>query len=194
MDSSSLIEALYPFAAAGLAGLGGYLGAYLKKRLDHLALKHDFTQIKAQLSETTSIVEEVKRKVSGEFWLAQERWKLKRDLYMVLLQTLEEAASFLRDLPPAVITPEASPPLRKAMEEKFEHLRADLRKAKASAHLVSDEVAQLLKDLELFTKERLERTPLDDQNYREALREISERFDKCYIDSANISKRDLMLA
>src|SRR3982751_241832 len=98
MSQTLLVTVLTVLCSLLSAGLGAYLGAYLKKSGEQHAIEDNFDEIKRQLSENTRATEEIKVKVSGEFWLAQERWKLKRDLYISLLDNLAETSALFREI------------------------------------------------------------------------------------------------
>ncbi|MBM4905552.1 hypothetical protein HYO34_23145 [Vibrio parahaemolyticus] len=48
------------------AGIGAYLGSYLKKKGENKEIKENFSNIKTQLEETTSISESIKDKIGKE--------------------------------------------------------------------------------------------------------------------------------
>jgi len=72
------------------AGIGAYLGAYLRRRGENLATREDFDLILKQLSLQTQEVEGIKSEIARAGWVHQRRWELARDLYLDLLKTLEE--------------------------------------------------------------------------------------------------------
>ncbi len=72
--------------AAAFAGSWG--GAYAKRKGENLATKEDFDQLLAQVKRTTEETEKIKAEVSRISWVDQQRWSLKRELYMELLDSL----------------------------------------------------------------------------------------------------------
>ena len=70
------------------SAIGGYFGAYLKKRAENRAIKDDFTEIKQRLQETTQATEEIKRSVTDRGWLAQQRWGRRESHYVAVLSAL----------------------------------------------------------------------------------------------------------
>ena len=67
---------------------GSYFGAYAKKRAENRAMKDDFDNLLSQLKKTTKATEKIKEDISRVSWVDQQRWQLKRDLYMELLEAL----------------------------------------------------------------------------------------------------------
>lgn len=72
------------------SAVGGFFGAYLKRRAENLATKDDFDEIKRQLEETTRVAEEVKRSINDRGWIAQQRWARKEEHYIALVRVLTE--------------------------------------------------------------------------------------------------------
>jgi len=71
-----------------LAFAGSYCGAYAKKRAENKAIKDDFDNLLSQIKKTTKVTEKIKEDISRISWVDQQRWQLKRDLYMELLEAL----------------------------------------------------------------------------------------------------------
>jgi hypothetical protein len=71
------------------AGLGAYLGSYLKKKGENLATQEDIRKL-------TQATKEIEAKISTEMWDRQKRWELKRDV-------LFEAAKRLSELDDALV-------------------------------------------------------------------------------------------
>jgi flagellar motor protein MotB len=71
------------------AGLGAYLGSFLKKKGEDLAMQEDIRKL-------TQATKEIEAKISTEMWDRQKRWELKRDV-------LFEAAKRLSELDDALI-------------------------------------------------------------------------------------------
>ena len=62
------------------AGLGAYLGAYLKKKGENLATHEDINRLVDQVSVVTRTTKEIEAKISNDVWDRQKRWELKRDI------------------------------------------------------------------------------------------------------------------
>jgi hypothetical protein len=60
------------------AGIGAFLGEYLKTRAKNLATKADFDELKVQLSINTSLVETIKSEVGQRDWIKREWTNLRR--------------------------------------------------------------------------------------------------------------------
>ena len=80
------------------SGLAAYFGAYLGEKGKHVATKEDFGELLKQQKETTKELESIKVTISGEMWVAQERWKLKRENYTALLKALTELRNILKGI------------------------------------------------------------------------------------------------
>lgn len=70
------------------SGLGVFLGAYFKESGKQYATTDNFDELKAQLEETTSIVEDVKTKVSERTWVNQQIWVKKQEAYESIFESL----------------------------------------------------------------------------------------------------------
>ena len=71
-----------------VAVAGAYVGSYLREKGKNLATKEDLEAIVDQVRQTTKATEDIKAQIGAEMWVEQERWKLRRDLYMRLLENL----------------------------------------------------------------------------------------------------------
>lgn len=71
-----------------LAFAGSYCGAYAKRKAENLATKEDFDTLLAQVKKTTEETEKIKTDIARISWVDQQRWTLKRELYMELLDSL----------------------------------------------------------------------------------------------------------
>jgi len=74
-------------------------------------------------------------------WLAQEKWKLRRDLYLALLHYTESASMALGQVMSTLYqggTPDSE------FRSRLLNCVVELSKAKASAHLVSDEAVRVI--------------------------------------------------
>jgi hypothetical protein len=90
-------------AVVALSALGAALGTFLKeyfgsrgrKEGEIDALAANLQEVLRQLRETTRVAEVVKAAISGGLWVEQEKWKLKRDAYVSLLESIDVVASCL---------------------------------------------------------------------------------------------------
>jgi hypothetical protein len=71
------------------AGVGAYLGAYLKKKGENLATQEDIDKIVDQVRIVTETTKEIEAKISTEMWNRQKLWEMKRD---VVFQTMSNVA------------------------------------------------------------------------------------------------------
>lgn len=192
------------------AGLGAYLGAYLKAKAERQVIREEFAEILQQLDKTVRLTEQIKTQVSGGFWLAQEKWKLRRDLYLALLHNIESAAMALGQ---AMATVAQGRVPDSELMPRLRSFLAEMSKAKASAHLVSDEAVRLIERSEMAeiavsfertTDEmgRLLAGPQAEMFTRmpAAVAELAQLFgrfesllNQMYLDLAKASKRDLRL-
>jgi hypothetical protein len=79
--------------------------------------------------------------LNARTWLAQEKWKLRRDLYLALLHNIEDASMALGQA--ASSTAQGGMP-DSEFRSRLQSCIAEISKAKASAHLVSDEAVRLI--------------------------------------------------
>lgn len=94
------MEVLTAVAIVALSAVGAGLGAYAKeyfrsrgrKEGEIDAVRRNLDQVLRQLRETTRVTEGVRASISGGLWVEKEKWKLKRDAYMTLLQSLSSFA------------------------------------------------------------------------------------------------------
>lgn len=56
------------------AGIGAYIGAYLKEKGKNWATKEDLDSLVAKEEQTAKAVQEVKGRISTETWVKQRRW------------------------------------------------------------------------------------------------------------------------
>ncbi|MEW8073663.1 MAG: hypothetical protein AB2826_24910 [Candidatus Thiodiazotropha sp.] len=71
-----------------VAFAGSYIGAYAKRKGENLATKEDYKGLLSQVRKTTETTETIKADISKVSWVDQQRWQLKRELYMELLSAL----------------------------------------------------------------------------------------------------------
>ena len=83
-----------PFLSFLTAGVGAYIGSYLKKRAENLATKDDFDDLKSQTAALTQTTKEIEAKIDDQVWDRQRQWELTRDGAIKLIEAqgvLEEA-------------------------------------------------------------------------------------------------------
>jgi hypothetical protein len=139
------------------AAIGAYFGAYLKKKGENAAVREEFAEIKDQLRETTLATEQIRRSLTTELWLAQEKWKLRKELYLSMLNSIEAIIEGLREIESMASDADRIKELedseerqrfKQGFEERMSAISAELRKAKASAKLVSARASAIMDDLE----------------------------------------------
>lgn len=119
------------------AGIGAYLSTYLKAKAERRVMREGFEEILQQLDKTTRLTEQIKTRVSGKFWLAQEKWKLRRDLYLALLHNIESASQLAGEAQGGTMP-------ASELTSRLINYRAEISKAMAAANLVSDEAMRLI--------------------------------------------------
>jgi hypothetical protein len=75
-----------------------YLVAYAKKKGENYATKEDFNELLRQVKETTKTTEEIKAEISGGLWVDQQRWQMRKDLYLGLLENLKKSCKGLGEV------------------------------------------------------------------------------------------------
>lgn len=68
--------------------IGGFLGAYLKRKGENLATKEDYDSLLVQVKLTTTATESIKNDLAKGSWLHQQSWYLKEKYYSGLLKEL----------------------------------------------------------------------------------------------------------
>lgn len=87
-----------------VAFVGGFFGAYLKKKGESLATREEFNTLLEQTRQTTRDTETIKLNLASHNWLNQQQWQLREKHYTAILEglfklkiSLEERASYYRD-------------------------------------------------------------------------------------------------
>jgi hypothetical protein len=80
------------------AGIGAYLGAYLKKKGENLATHEDIGRLVDQVRAVTTVTKEIEAKIFDEAWDRQKRWELKRDVLFEAAKGLAEIDDSLLSL------------------------------------------------------------------------------------------------
>ncbi len=73
-----------------LSAIGGYFGAYAKRKGENLATKEDFNDLKTQTADLTRVTEEIKDKISFDTWDRQKRWELKQEVLFEATRRITE--------------------------------------------------------------------------------------------------------
>lgn len=102
------------------AGVGSFLGAYLKKKGENLATHEDINKLVEQVSAVTQATKEIESKISDEVWGRQRQWEMKRDA----LFALAEAKSAVENALIHLNTVFGSGPTQAATESSKEALQA----------------------------------------------------------------------
>jgi len=94
--SNYFISSLWgiPLLSFTTAGVGAYVGSYLKKRAENLATKDDFDDLKSQTAALTQTTKEIEAKIDNQVWDRQRQWELTRDGAIRLMEAqgrLEQA-------------------------------------------------------------------------------------------------------
>ena len=91
-EIKTILESSFPwwgyFFAFILAFFGSFLGTYTKRKAENLATKEDFDDLLLQVKKTTETTENIKANILKVSWVDQQRWQLKRELYLDLLAAL----------------------------------------------------------------------------------------------------------
>ena len=115
--------ALFPWWAYLLAFaivfFGGFLGAYARRKAEHLATREDFEEILAQVKRTTEQTEKIKAEISRISWVDQKRWELMRELYTELLDSLYSEKGAIFKLADEEKRPVPTDPELLVLREKF---------------------------------------------------------------------------
>lgn len=120
--------------AAGLGSvIGAWAQAFFSKRGEIAAIKKDLDQI-------TEIQEQIKARISGELWIDQNIWNLKRETYWKFTSVLSQMSSALWDIMsqgflPDKATPNPGPEVN-LLREKIEKIRDELISLTAPSRIV----------------------------------------------------------
>jgi hypothetical protein len=75
----TLSEAQFLVFTVLCAGIGAYIGAYLKKSGENLATHDDFERVLAELKLQTQATKEIEAKISDDVWDRQKKWEIKKE-------------------------------------------------------------------------------------------------------------------
>ena len=73
------------------AGIGAFIGAYLKKKAENLATHEDLNKLVEQMATVTQTTESIKAAISDDVWDRQRRWEMRRDAVFSVMQALGKA-------------------------------------------------------------------------------------------------------
>lgn len=147
------------------AFFGSYVGAYAKRKAENLATKEDFDELLSQVKKTTEETEKIKTDISRVSWVDQQRWSLKRELYMELLDSLYSEKEAIFKLSDEEKQPVPTDPHILALREKFieenqaQSLTAIKRISKVrgvAAVLLSDDAQKALDEIALAWYQSIE--------------------------------------
>jgi hypothetical protein len=72
------------------AGIGAYLGSYLKRKGENVATHEDVGKLVEQVSAVTTATKKIEAAISDDVWGRQKRWELRRE---VLFETTKKIAA-----------------------------------------------------------------------------------------------------
>lgn len=110
--SSAIKEGLeFPWwlylSAVVTAFVGGFLGAYLKRKGENLATREDYESLLQQVKRTTQETESIKMELAKGSWLHQQSWYLKEKYYSGLLENLYKLRLSISDRLNYYVVPES---------------------------------------------------------------------------------------
>lgn len=68
--------------------LGGFLGAYLRRKGDDLAARESFDALLDQAKKTMKETESIRQQLVGHSWINQQQWQLREKYYSAMLEHL----------------------------------------------------------------------------------------------------------
>jgi hypothetical protein len=80
------------------AGVGSYIGAYLKKKGENLATHEDLEKVLVEVRATTKATKEIEAKITDEVWGRQQRWQMKRDVLFAATNKISAVKDALTSL------------------------------------------------------------------------------------------------
>jgi hypothetical protein len=136
MFDSSLTFNLSNLLALIFAGVGAYLGSYLKQKGQDQANKESIAKL-------TKIVEDIKTDNSDKAWHRQRQWELKRDVVLDSVRAMAVFDQFMSEFsvafskPDGIPTDEARAKLEKDKIEAYQKV-GQITSAYQHAHSVAD--------------------------------------------------------
>jgi hypothetical protein len=73
------------------AGIGAYVGAYLKKSAENRVIHENFKKVLREVEETRAATKKIESQIDDQMWNKQRRWELKRDILIEATKRLTEA-------------------------------------------------------------------------------------------------------
>lgn len=126
LRSSMNLNALFGIVFAGVtAGLGAFVGAYLRKSGENRAANENFAAIREQLKTTTRDTESIKQQLTGNAWRIQQQWSAREQYYSKLLTHLHYFRLVLDDLSDYYMEPGGEHTPDSEMGERFQRLQSD---------------------------------------------------------------------
>lgn len=105
------------------AGVGAYVGGYLKTKGTNLATHEDIDKVVEQVRAVTQTAKEIEAKISDAVWDRQRRWEMKRDALFSALKAMaaiNEALVRLRAVLSTFATPDNVTPWNLEIRERME--------------------------------------------------------------------------
>lgn len=109
-----------------VAGIGAWFGAYVREKGKNYATKEDIQAL-------TRLTEEVRADITGQVWVSQRRWDLKRDLYWKLIENISDVDGAYAEIQHGLA--HNRQPSKELMEKWYE-LRGSQMRLIALAHLI----------------------------------------------------------
>lgn len=144
------------------SALIAYVVAYVKKKGENYATKEDFEELLRQIKATTRATEEIKTEISSGAWVNQQRWELRKNIYLILLEKLNESKYALGEVMEAEggIFEGDEAEREKYIDERLEKIKRvseDIRKSVelSGVLFLSDNALKVLRDYENAEENRL---------------------------------------
>ena len=173
---------------AAVAGVGAYLGAYLRKKGENRAIHEDIDRV-------VRATEELRSQISGDLWVRQKRWEFRREVYSALIEGLDEVVRSTTLYSVHTFNTDSSDPgwdeKHKELTERRAVAHRSLRKARALAGVFLPEpTVRILDDMERAQTGKLRFGEVFD--LEEALSTESREARKAYDELIAAARRDLL--
>jgi hypothetical protein len=120
------------------AGIGAFIGAYLKKKGENFATHEDLNKMVEQMAAITERTKSIEAKISSEVWDKQKHWEMKREV-------LFEAAKRVAEIHDALANFGSARKLAQELGgEKMEKILADVTERWVKASAAMDETLLFL--------------------------------------------------